>query len=75
VPGCSHGGTHAHHIAFRSHGGGDEPANQVALCGFHHLRCIHGGFLRVFGRAPDSLAWFFGGKLWRGPGLPAATRA
>jgi hypothetical protein len=55
VPGCSHGGTHAHHIAFRSHGGGDEPANQVALCGFHHLRCIHGGLLRVFGRAPDSL--------------------
>jgi hypothetical protein len=67
VPGCSHRGTHAHHIAFRSQGGGDEPENQVALCAFHHLRCVHGGHLRVFGRAPDALTWFLGGKVWRGP--------
>jgi hypothetical protein len=67
VPGCSRRATHAHHIAFRSHGGGDEPENQVGLCAFHHLRCIHGGTLRVFGRAPDALVWFRGGKV-RGPG-------
>jgi hypothetical protein len=69
VPGCSRRATHAHHIAFRSHGGGDELANQLGLCAFHHLRCIHGGYLLVFGRAPDALTWFLGGKLWRGPGL------
>jgi len=68
VPGCSRRGTHAHHIAFRSHGGGDEPENQVAACPFHHLRCIHGGYLRVFGGAPDALTWFLGGEVWRGPG-------
>ena len=68
VPGCSRRGTHAHHIAFRSHGGGDERENQVAVCPFHHLCCIHRGYLRVFGRAPDALTWFLGGKVWRGPG-------
>jgi hypothetical protein len=62
------GDAHAHHIAFRSQGGGDEPENQVGLCPFHHLRCVHGGYLRVFGRAPDALVWFRGGKVWRGPG-------
>jgi hypothetical protein len=75
VPGCSHRGAHSHHIAFRSHGGGDEPENQLALCAFHRLRCVHGGFLRVFGRAPDALTWFLRGKLWRGPGLYAAAAA
>jgi len=69
VPGCSRRGTHAHHIAFRSHGGGDEPENQIAACPFHHLRCIHEGYLRVFGRAPDALTWFLGGELWHGPGM------
>jgi hypothetical protein len=67
VPGCSRLATHAHHIAFRSHGGGDEPENQVAVCSWHHLRCIHEGHLRVFGRAPDELTWFLGGELWSGP--------
>jgi hypothetical protein len=67
VPGCSHRASHSHHIAFRSHGGGDGPENQVAVCAFHHLRCIHGGTLRVFGRAPDALTWFLCGKVWRGP--------
>ena len=73
VPGCSHRGAHSHHIVFRSHGGGDEPEDQAATCAFHHLRCIHGGYLRVVGRAPDALAWFLGGKIWRGPGLHAPT--
>jgi hypothetical protein len=67
VPGCSRHGAHAHHIEFRSHGGGDEPPNQISLCAYHHLRCIHGGWLRVVGRAPDQLTWFLGGAIWRGP--------
>jgi hypothetical protein len=66
VPGCSHHGAHSQHVNFRSHGGGDEPENQVAVCGFHHLRCIHGGYLRVTGRAPDGLTWWLAGKPWTG---------
>jgi hypothetical protein len=66
VPGCSHHGEHAHHVVFRSRGGGDEQANQTATCAFHHLRCIHGGYLRVVGRALE-LRWFLGGVEWRGP--------
>jgi hypothetical protein len=67
VPGCSHAATHAHHVEFRSHGGGDAPENLVGLCAFHHLRCVHGGWLRVTGQAPDGLTWFLRGKAWTGP--------
>ncbi|ACL64425.1 conserved hypothetical protein [Anaeromyxobacter dehalogenans 2CP-1] len=66
VPGCSHRAAHAHHVLFRSHGGGDEAENQVALCAFHHLRCVHGGHLTVFGRAPDGLTWLLDGAPFRG---------
>ena len=45
---------------FRSRGGGDEQENQIAICAFHHLRCVHGGYLRVEGRAPE-LRWYLGG--------------
>jgi hypothetical protein len=71
VPGCSHRATHAHHVLFRSHGGGDDPENQIAICAFHHLRCIHGGFLRVVGRAPAALRWFLNGAPWTGPRVAA----
>jgi hypothetical protein len=54
-------------VLFRSRGGGDEPENQIGLCAFHHLRCIHGGYLKVIGRAPDELRWFLGGEPWSGP--------
>ena len=67
VPGCSRHATQAHHVEFRSHGGGDEPENLVALCAFHHLRCVHGGWLRVTGRAPDALTWILRGRIWTGP--------
>jgi hypothetical protein len=67
VPGCSRRATHAHHVVPRSHGGGDEPENLVGLCAFHHLRCIHGGWLRVVGRAPDALTWILRGRVWTGP--------
>lgn len=67
APGCSHRAVHSHHIEFRSHGGSDDPTNQVGLCAFHHLWCIHGGFLAVFGRAPDGLTWLLRGRVWEGP--------
>jgi hypothetical protein len=43
----------------------------------HHI-CIHGGYLRVFGRAPAALTWFLNGKVRRGPvgqGRPRASTA
>jgi hypothetical protein len=64
VPGCSHPAAHAHHVEFRSHGGGDELENLVAMCSFHHLRGVHGGYLRVVGQAPDALTWFLKGEAW-----------
>ncbi|GAO02465.1 HNH endonuclease [Anaeromyxobacter sp. PSR-1] len=67
VPGCSRRAAHAHHIDFRSLGGSDDPESLVGLCVFHHLRCIHGGFLAVLGRAPGELVWLLGGRLWAGP--------
>jgi hypothetical protein len=74
VPGCSHRAVHSHHVLFRSRGGDDEAENQIASCAFHHLRCIHGGHLAVFGRAPDGLTWLLAGNEWKGPGsaTPAA---
>jgi hypothetical protein len=56
-PGCSRWASQAHHIVKRSQGGGDEPENLVSLCTRHHLRGVHGGWLRVTGRAPDRLAF------------------
>jgi hypothetical protein len=57
VPGCSRRAVHAHHVVPRSRGGSDEPWNLVALCACHHLRGVHGGWLRVRGTAPGALAW------------------
>jgi hypothetical protein len=57
VPGCSRAATHAHHIILRSQGGTDEEWNLISLCAVHHLRGIHGGYIRVSGRAPDGLVW------------------
>ena len=74
VPGCSRTATHSHHVLFRSRGG-DRTAltNQTGVCAVHHLRCIHGGYLRVFGEAPDRLAWVRGGNVWTGiPEVEAA---
>lgn len=61
VPGCtSRRNLHDHHIVFRSAGGTDEPSNRVTLCAFHHQRGVHGGLVRVRGRAPDSLLFELG---------------
>ncbi len=66
VPGCSRESAHSHHVEFRGRGGGDEDENQTGICSPHHLRGVHGGYLRVWGRAPDALTWEFGGKIWTG---------
>jgi hypothetical protein len=60
VPGCTRRACHAHHIVPRSRGGSDDPWNLVALCALHHLVGIHGGYIRVRGRAPDRLFWEIG---------------
>jgi hypothetical protein len=51
---------HAHHKKFRSQGGGDEPENQVSMCRFHHLRCLHERRMTVVGRVPEALLWIYG---------------
>ncbi len=61
VPGCtSRRNLHDHHLRFRWAGGSDEPDNRVTLCAFHHQRCLHAGFLRIQGRAPDGLVFELG---------------
>jgi hypothetical protein len=68
VPGCtSRRNLHDHHLIFRSAGGSDAPHNRVALCAFHHTRCLHAGLLRVRGRAPDGLVFELGLRLGASP--------
>jgi hypothetical protein len=56
APACSaRRNLHRHHIVYRSHRGSDEPWNLTTLCAWHHQRGVHGGALRVWGRAPDGL--------------------
>ncbi|MGA8891083.1 MAG: HNH endonuclease signature motif containing protein [Anaeromyxobacteraceae bacterium] len=60
VPGCSRAAVHAHHVTWRSRGGGDEEENLVSLCAGHHLHGVHRGYVRVSGQAPDGLRWEIG---------------
>jgi hypothetical protein len=61
VPGCSsRRSLHDHHLRFRSAGGSHAPGNRLALCAFHHQRCLHAGLLRVQGRAPGGLVFELG---------------
>jgi len=56
VPGCrSYRNLQAHHIRFRSRGGGDEATNLTTLCAAHHHRAVHTSRIRIQGSAPDSL--------------------
>ena len=59
VPGCSRRAVHAHHIVAKSQGGTDDEWNLVSLCAAHHLHGIHGGRIRLTGRAPEALVWEF----------------
>jgi hypothetical protein len=61
VPGCSsYRELQAHHIWWRSAGGGDEERNLVTLCAFHHLRGVHARTICVTGRAPEELLFELG---------------
>ncbi|HEY7862272.1 MAG TPA: HNH endonuclease signature motif containing protein, partial [Thermoanaerobaculia bacterium] len=60
VPGCTLPARHVHHIRYRSHGGTNDPWNEIAICIPHHLRGIHDGHLSVQGRAGERLLWRFG---------------
>jgi hypothetical protein len=66
APGCSRPAGQSHHVEFRSRGGSDDLANQGSECAFHHLGCIHGGYLTVVGEAPDHLTWLRKGKIFTG---------
>jgi hypothetical protein len=61
-PGCrSSRNLQAHHIRFRSQGGGDEPSNLTTLCAACHQFAVHrAGVLRVKGQAPHRLVWRMG---------------
>jgi hypothetical protein len=60
VPGCSRPAVHAHHVVYRSRGGGDEEGNLASFCAAHHLHGVHAGYVRVRGIAPDALTWELG---------------
>jgi 5-methylcytosine-specific restriction endonuclease McrA len=61
-PGCrSRRNLQAHHIAFRSRGGSDDPSNLTTLCAACHQFALHTAqTLRVRGRAPHRLVWEMG---------------
>jgi hypothetical protein len=62
----------AHHIVYRSHGGGDQDWNLSSPCGpDDHIDGIHTGRIRVTGTAPDGLTWCIGRK----PRWPTAATA
>jgi len=66
VPGCSRPASHRHHIVFASAGGSDGEENGISVCLAHHLQCIHNGWVRVTGKAPNELRWQLGVR----PGYP-----
>lgn len=67
VPGCCHLASHSHHLLYLSRGGHRTALwNQTGICTYHHLRCIHPGHLKVYGKAPGELVWLLGGKRWTG---------
>ena len=59
-PVCMHRDVTAHHVLYRSQGGGDERENLTAPCMYCHLIAIHGGLMEVSGTAPDALRWIIG---------------
>jgi hypothetical protein len=67
VPGCSHCATRIHAIRFRSPANtSDRPEDVVCVCATHDV-CIHNGWVRVWGEAPDGLYWELGVR----PGFPS----
>jgi hypothetical protein len=61
VPACTaRRNLHDHHLLFRSHGGGNERENRIAVCAWHHLRALHAGLVRASGTAPAGVRWELG---------------
>jgi len=61
APGCtSRRNLEDHHLRYRSQGGGDDPANRICLCRFHHQRGEHGGLASCRGEAPIAVVWRLG---------------
>lgn len=60
VPGCSRKAAHAHHVRWKSRGGGNEDENHISLCAAHHLIAVHEHWVKVSGEAPDGLSWELG---------------
>lgn len=61
TPGCTaKAGLEAHHLIFRSQGGGDELSNQSPTCAPHHHHGIHEGRMRARGVSPDGIVWALG---------------
>ncbi|MBX3245904.1 MAG: hypothetical protein KF901_01840 [Myxococcales bacterium] len=58
-PVCDSRNVTCHHVVFRAHQGGEELENLTSPCEFCHLDGVHGGRLRVQGRAPE-LRWEIG---------------
>ena len=58
-PVCHRRDVTPHHIQFRSAGGSDEDDNLTSPCTWCHLFGVHGGSIRVRGRA-GHLHWEFG---------------
>ena len=74
VPGChSYRNLHAHHIRFRSLGGGDELGNLATLCAAHHQRGVHGGRIRIHGTAPHALRFEMPLGSWRSGDVKASS--
>jgi hypothetical protein len=55
------------HLVFRSRGGGNERANRITLCAWHHLRGVHAGRVRAEGEAPQAVTWEIGRRPGRVP--------
>ena len=71
VPACSaRGNLHDHHLRFRSRGGDNARDNRVTVCIGHHLRGIHAGHVRAWGKAPGAIHWELGVR----PGHPPLLR-
>lgn len=61
APGCtSRRNLEDHHLHYRSRGGGDDAANRLCLCRFHHQRGEHGGLASCRGKAPTGVVWRLG---------------
>jgi len=61
IPGCmARRMLQAHHMHYRSHGGGEWGWNLLVLCVVHHKHFVHGGLIGISGDAPDGLVFDMG---------------